>query len=151
MMKEPGTIRWRSQSNATRRGLGTVLECGVRTSPSHRAGALGHRRREAEQPFLIRNGCSCTPRVKTEPRSALIAQNPTSSADYRCPVCHLRAATLVEVSLSHEKSAGAYGAGPVRTYRVPAVIACSTHDEVAERGRQMVVLRFDHKWAVRHS
>ena len=41
-------------------------------------------------------------RSKTEPRSAVIAPNPTNSADYGCTVCHSCAATPVEVSRWHE-------------------------------------------------
>jgi hypothetical protein len=56
--------------------------------------------------------------VETEPRSAFIALDSTNSADYRCAVCHLCAATPVEVSLWHEKSGRSSGVDGARGWCV---------------------------------
>jgi len=52
-------------------------------------------------------------RSKTEPRSAVIAPNPTYSADYGCTVCHSCAATPVEVVTMARKLVRSCGAAPV--------------------------------------
>jgi hypothetical protein len=57
--------------------------------------------------------------LKAEPRSVFIALNPTNSAaDHYRAVCHLCAATPVEVSLWHEKSGRSSGDAHTRLVRV---------------------------------